>query len=75
LLFFFFISAPFRGPVGPADRCPNHLEKIAKLLDLGAFDIDVLQKFTDRQYPSRDRWKQEMNLIWKNGTTYRHRMG
>jgi hypothetical protein len=30
----------------------------------------VMRKLNENQYPSVDRWKEDMNLIWKNAMTY-----
>ncbi|OHS94692.1 Bromodomain containing protein [Tritrichomonas foetus] len=61
------ISVFFLNPVDPEkDGAPDYLEKIKKPMDLNT----VKSKLESNSYPSIDKWKEEMNLIWKNAMTY-----
>jgi hypothetical protein len=61
------IASAFCLPVDPQrDNCPDYFDKIKKPMDLSL----VHKKLTENQYPSVDRWKEDMNLIWKNATLY-----
>jgi hypothetical protein len=59
------ISTEFRDPVDPL-KVPGYFEKIKRPMDLNS----VMRKLADRGYPSAERWKEDMNLIWKNAMTY-----
>jgi hypothetical protein len=59
------IAASFLEPVDPNEAL-GYLDKIKKPMDLGS----VFQKLMDNQYGSVDRWKEDVNLIWRNAMTY-----
>jgi hypothetical protein len=59
------IAASFLEPVDPNEAI-GYLDKIKKPMDLGS----VLRKLMENQYSSVDRWKEDMNLIWRNAMTY-----
>ena len=58
----FPISLDFREPVNLKD----YLEKIKKPMDLGT----VLEKIKKGAYPNVEKWREDMNLIWKNALSY-----
>ena len=61
------ISVFFLNPVDPErDRAPDYFQKIRRPMDLGT----VMKKLEGDNYSTVDKWKEEMNLIWKNATTY-----
>jgi hypothetical protein len=61
------IARFFREPVDPGrDGAPDYHEKVKKPMDLGT----VLQNLQDEKYPSVDKWRDDMNLVWKNAMTY-----
>lgn len=61
------IASFFSRPVDPElDGARDYHEKIKKPMDLGTLH----QKLLENKYPSVDKWKDEMNLIWKNAMTY-----
>lgn len=61
----------FREPVDPIrDGAENYNEIIKKPMDLGT----VMQNLHDGKYNSIDKWKDDMNLIWKNACTYNNQM-
>ena len=61
------IALSFSRAVDPIqDGAPDYFDKIKKPMDLSL----VLQKLHDDQYSAVEKWKDDMNLIWKNATTY-----
>jgi hypothetical protein len=61
------IARFFREPVDPEqDHAEDYYDKIKKPMDLGT----VLQNLHDDKYPTVEKWKDDMNLIWKNAMTY-----
>lgn len=57
----------FRQPVDPKlDGATDYFDKIRKPMDLGT----VLQNLQDNKYSSVEKWRDDMNLIWKNAMTY-----
>lgn len=61
------ISVFFRNPVDPEkDGAPNYFEVIKRPMDLST----VLKRLDDKYYTTVDKWKEEMNLIWKNAMSY-----
>ena len=59
------IAAYFIEPVDPKEL-PDYNTKVRKPMYLAK----VQQKLTGGQYASVEKWKEDMNLIWKNATTY-----
>lgn len=59
------IASPFLEPVNTAD-VPGYLKVIKKPCDLGT----VMSKLKKNEYTNVDEWKNDMNLIWKNATTF-----
>ena len=63
----FPISFFFLSPVDPErDGVPDYFDKIKKPMDLGK----VMTRLEENYYPSVEEWKKDVNLIWKNATTY-----
>lgn len=61
------IALSFSRAVDPIqDGAPDYFDKIKKPMDLSL----VLKKLHEDQYSGVDKWKEDMNLIWKNATTY-----
>lgn len=61
------IAGSFSRPVDPElDGAPGYFDKIKRPMDLSL----VLRKLRDGQYSTIEKWKEDMNLIWKNATTY-----
>lgn len=61
------IAGHFSRPVNPElDGAPDYFEIIKKPMDLSL----VLKKLNDDQYTTLDKWKEDMNQIWKNAQTY-----
>lgn len=61
------ISVFFHKPVDEEkDGAPGYYDKIKKPMSLK----QVLKRLDDNQYQSVNQWKDEMNLIWANATTY-----
>lgn len=61
------ISIFFRKPVDPEkDNAPGYYDKIKKPMDLST----VLKHLDENHYTSVERWKDEMNLIWRNAMSY-----
>ena len=61
-IFDFPISLDFREPV----NIKGYLDKIKKPMDLGT----VLDKLQKGMYPNVEKWKDDMNLIWRNAITF-----
>jgi hypothetical protein len=61
------ISLYFRTPVDPVrDNALGYFDKVKKPMDLGT----VLQRLYDGKYASLERWKDDVNQIWKNAVLY-----
>lgn len=61
------IATHFCKPVNPElDGAPDYFEIIKKPMDLSL----VLRKLREDQYQTVEKWKEDMNQIWKNATTY-----
>jgi hypothetical protein len=57
----------FRDPVNPTRDCaPDYHEKIKRPMDLGT----VLQNLQEEKYSSVEKWRDDMNLVWKNAMAY-----
>ena len=57
----------FRQPVDPKlDGATDYFDRIKKPMDLGT----VLQNLQDNKYTNVEKWREDMNLIWKNAMTY-----
>lgn len=57
----------FRQPVDPKlDGATDYFDKIKRPMDLGT----VLQNLQDNKYATVEKWRDDMNLIWKNAMTY-----
>lgn len=59
------IASPFLKPVN-TDEVPEYLKIIKKPCDLGL----VMDRLEKNEYSNVDEWKNDMNLIWKNATTF-----
>jgi len=61
------IASSFLSPVDPAvDGAPGYFEMIKKPMDLGT----ALGDLTEGRYVTLERWKEDVNLIWKNAMAY-----
>ena len=61
------VAIYFSKPVNPIEEnVPDYFEKIKRPMDLGT----VLDKLDKAQYPTIDKWKEEMTLIWTNAMLY-----
>lgn len=61
------IAGHFSKPVNPElDGAPDYFEIIKKPMDLSL----VLRKLKEDQYQTVEKWKEDMNQIWKNATQY-----
>jgi hypothetical protein len=61
------IARFFREPVDPErDQADDYFERIKRPMDLGT----ILQNLQEERYPSVDRWRDDMNLIWRNAMSY-----
>lgn len=61
------ISFAFKEPVNPElDHAPDYFKIIKKPMDLSTVD----KKLEEGSYPSVDKWKEDMNLIWSNAMKY-----
>lgn len=61
------IASFFARPVDPElDGARDYHEKIKKPMDLGT----VYSKLQENKYMNVEKWKEDMNLIWKNATIY-----
>lgn len=61
------VSEPFHEKVDPVrEQAPNYYEKIRRPMELRT----VLEKLDNGQYPTVEKWREDMLLIWKNAMTY-----
>lgn len=61
------ISIFFHREVDPIqDQCPDYYDKIKRPMDLKK----VKEKLESGQYPNVERFKDDMNQIWKNAMVY-----
>ena len=61
------VAIYFSKPVRPEEEnIPDYNDIVRRPMDLGT----VLDKLEQSQYPTIDKWKEEMNLIWSNAMLY-----